>query len=157
MASRGSRPGPIPYNLSPKTDYSSFCLLPRQLLGISRRIEQRAHRSRIGHAKLDHPAGLVWLGVNQRRLAVEPRVDLDDFAGDRAEQLAHGLDGLDRAERRMRGELRALLGKLEIDDIAEFTLRVVGDSDGKNGRVGSGFYVFVVGRVAEIGWNGRHC
>src|SRR6185312_4670420 len=69
---------------------------------------------------------------------------------------AHRLHRLDRAERRVGGELRALLRKLEVDDVAELALRVVGDADREHAGVGGRLHVLVVGRVAEVSGDGRH-
>ena len=62
-------------------------------------------------------------------LSLSAGVDLDDLACHRRVQLGHGLHRLDRAERLARFSVRADLRQLDVDDVAELLLGVVGDAD----------------------------
>jgi hypothetical protein len=56
----------------------------------------------------------------------------------------------------VRVELLAGGRELEVDDVAELALRVVGDADGDHRGVGGLLHVLVIGGVEEILRNGRH-
>ncbi len=75
------------------------------------------------------------LAVDRFGLLGERAVDLGDLAADRRVQLRHRLDRLDRAEHVALGQLPADLRQLEVHDVAELLLRVVGDA---HARVAAG-------------------
>ena len=97
-------------------------------IGVLRGVEQRAGLAGLGELEHDHPAA-VRIGVDRLRLVLQRGVDLDDFAGDRRVQLRDRLDRFDGAERLALLERGADLRQLDVDDVAELLLRVVGDAD----------------------------
>ena len=60
--------------------------------------------------------------------SVKGLVDLNDRTGDGAHQVAGGLDALHGAEIVLGGDLVIYLGHIDIDDIAQALLCVVGDT-----------------------------
>ena len=115
---------------------------------ILRGVEQRAGFAGVRQLHDDHPAA-VGILVDGFRLVLERRVHLDDFAGHRRVELGHGLHRLDRAERLPLLQLRADLRQLDVHDVAELLLRVVGDAD--LAAVAGELDPLVVFRVFEAG------
>ena len=78
-----------------------------------------------------------------------PEFHFSHLTAHRTVQLGHGLHGLDRPEDLTSLQCAADSGKLQVDDIAELLLRVVGDADP---RVASGgAHPFVILRVFKSG------
>src|SRR5476651_375628 len=95
---------------------------------VLRGVEERAGFARDGQFDHDHPAVMRVL-VDRLRLVLERRVDLEDLAGDRRVEFGDRLHRFDRAEGLPLLHLRPDLGQLDIDDVAELLLGVVGDAD----------------------------
>ena len=76
-------------------------------------------------------------------------VDGDDLAGERCDQVGDRLHGLDLAVRLVLRDLRALLGRLEVDEVAE---RVGGEPrDPERRLVALDARPVVLGVVAQVG------
>ena len=80
----------------------------------------------------------------------ERLVDLDHFARNRRVDIRHGFHGLDRAERSALLDACADLRQIDVDDIAEFLLRVIGDADGADVAFDRDPLVFL--RVPKVFW-----
>src|SRR6185312_15771673 len=96
---------------------------------VSLLVHQVVHLLGIAYAQLHEPAIAHRVAVDAPGLAGELAVDGDDFARERREDLARRLDRFDH--RRLLALLHAPadLRQLDIDDVAELALRVVGDAD----------------------------
>src|SRR5438132_14099216 len=103
-------------------------LLADRLLVILR-LEQPRLLGCITHPDPDHPARSIRIRVHERGLLVEAGIHLGDLAADRTEQLGHGFHRLDRSEHVVLLEFRADRGKLDVHDVTELALGVVGYSD----------------------------
>jgi hypothetical protein len=77
-------------------------------------------------------------------------VDLGHFPAHRTEQLGHGFHGLDRAEDVALLQRPTDLRQLEVDDVAQLFLRILGDADARVGAVEAN--PLVVFRVLQIRW-----
>lgn len=67
--------------------------------------------------------------VDGAGLLLEAEVDLGDLAADGRVDVGGALDGLDGADGVALGDLRALLGELDVDDVAQGVGGVLGDAD----------------------------
>src|SRR5207249_1407355 len=76
----------------------------------------------------DHPAAMR-IGVDGFRLPLQHAVDLDDFAADRRVHLRDRLDRLDGSERLALLQRGPDFGQLDVYDVAELLLRIIGNSD----------------------------
>src|SRR5450759_5215357 len=99
------------------------------MLSVGVGLHQGIDLRRVARLDLDHPARAVGIGVHQRGLLVEPLVDRDDLARDWREQLGHRLHRFDRPEHIVLAEFRPDFRQLDVDNIAELALGVVGDAD----------------------------
>src|SRR6185312_12376389 len=113
------------------------------------RVEQRLLLAVVLELELDHPAVAVGRRVDECRFLVEAVIDRDDFARQRRIQLGDGLHRFDGAEHVVLVERRADLRQLDEHDVAELTLRVVGDAD-RHHAVAGGLHVFVVFCIEQI-------
>jgi hypothetical protein len=84
----------------------------------------------IGKAQLEEPALAHRVGIDLCRVAGECVIDLGDLSGDRRIDLARRLDRFDDGGLLAPLDPPADFGQLDIDNIAELRLRVVGDADG---------------------------
>jgi|SRR5689334_1117049 len=125
------------------------------MLPIRARIHQRVDLASIARLDANHPTGTVRIGVYQRGLLVEPIVDGDDFAGDRRKQLRDGFHGLDGPEHIVLVELRSDLRKLDVNDVAQLSLSIVGDAD-LGGAVFTLAHELVLFGVTEVARDVRH-
>jgi hypothetical protein len=105
-------------------------LLLYQLL-VASGVQQLADLATVRWLDADHPSLAEGILVHLLRGVDEGVVALDDLAGDRREELAHRLGGLDHAERLSRLDLVAHLGQLHVDHVAELVLGEGGDADGQ--------------------------
>src|SRR6185312_2647183 len=96
---------------------------------VSLLVHQVVHLLGIAYAQLHEPSIAHRVAVDAPGLAGELAVDGDDFARQRREDLTRRLDRFDH--RRLLALLHAPadLRQLDIDDVAELALRVVGDAD----------------------------
>src|SRR5256884_1777107 len=108
------------------------------------------------HLQLDHPSRAVGIAVHERRIAFEGRVHFGDRARHRRVQLRHGLHRLDGAEYVPSPEGRAHLGEVDVDDVAELSLGVVGDADMHDRTLARTFDVLMIFAVTQVGRNVRH-
>ena len=76
----------------------SYSPCSRQERLVRRRVEQSVQLLGVAERHLDHPALVVGIFVDVFGRVRERRVDLDDLAGDRREQVGDGLDRFDRPE-----------------------------------------------------------
>src|SRR6266576_136178 len=129
-------------------------LLP-DMLGVGVRLHQPIDLRRAAWPDLDHPARPIRIGVDQSRLLVEAFVDRHDLASDRREQLRHRFHGFDRAEHVVLAEFRSDFRQLDVNDVAELALRVVGDAD-LRGAILTLADVLVLFGVLEIVRDVRH-
>src|ERR1041385_6632771 len=131
------------------TSFSNVLLVPlagQQLLDVRR----------VLHLQLDHPPRAVGIAVHERRIAFERRVHFGDRAGHRRVQIRHGFHRLDRAEHVPPPERRAYLGEVDVDDVAELSLRVIGDADVHDRTVARAFDILMIFTVTQIGRDVRH-
>ncbi len=119
---------------------------PEELLGLALILE----------AEADHPAVAVRIGVHESGLLVEALVDGDDFAAQGGEELRDGLHRLDRAEDVHAPEGVADLRQLDVHDVAELSLRVVGDPDLHDVRLVGALDVLVLFAVQQVAGNVAH-
>src|SRR2546425_12186176 len=104
----------------------------------------------------DHPALAVGIAVDERGVAFQRRVDRRHCAGEGGVQLRDRLHGLDRPEHIHPPERGSQLRQVHVDDIAQFSLRVIGNPD-LHDRLVVGFLdVLVLFGVAQIGRRLRH-
>src|SRR5439155_25382402 len=106
--------------------------------------------------ELHHPPVAVRFAVHELWLFLQPPVHLDDLTGERREQLGYGFHSLDRSEDVVLLEFRSERRELEVDDVAELTLRVVRDPDRHDLGVFREPYILVVFRVEKILGNLSH-
>src|SRR5258706_6428423 len=118
--------------------------------------EQPLQFFRVLALHLDHPTFAVGIAVHERRISLERLIGFDDRAGDRAVQLRHRLDRLDRAEDVVLLELRRRLGQLDEDDVAQLALCIVRDADLYDLRVGALSHPLMVLRKAEFFGDAGH-
>ena len=72
---------------------------------------------------------MVRILVHDRRMVLELAVDGGDGPAQRRDQLGHGADGLELAERLALLDLVANVRKLDRDHLSELLLPVVGDAE----------------------------
>ena len=112
------------------------------------RTEQAVDLTRIGHLDHTEPALAIRVVVDPLGGVSQVGVHVDDDAADGRVDVGHRLGGLDLAER-LAGLHRGTSGRhLDVHDVAERVLRVVGDADA--GARTLDLDPFVVGRVAEV-------
>lgn len=74
--------------------------------------------------------------VDGTGLLLEAEVDLGNLAGDGGVDVGGALDGLDGADGVALGDLCALLGELDVNDVAQLLGRVLGNADDAGFLVG---------------------
>src|SRR5579862_881919 len=125
----------------------SFADVSRVVLGAQQTVAGSRWR---GGLDLDHPPVAIRVCVDQGGLFVESRIDREHGAGDRRHEIGDRLHGLDGAEHLVRAQMRADFRQLHEHDVAQLTLRVVGDANpGGLGAVDAN--VFVIFRVEQVG------
>jgi hypothetical protein len=78
----------------------------------------------------DHdPPPLMRRLIDQLRVGFELSIDFDDLPAERGIDGGDGLDRLDRGELLHLFDFGADLGQLDVDDVAQFVLGVMGDAD----------------------------
>ena len=138
------------------TQRVSFTLqLRADVLRVRLRLQQPVDLRRIARLDPNHPARPVGIGIDQCRLLVESLVDGDDLAANGGEELRYRLHGLDGPEHVVLAEGGPDLGQLDIYDIAELALRVVGDAD-LDGAVLRLADVLMFLGVLQIAWDVCH-
>src|SRR6185437_15240601 len=94
-------------------------------------VEECVEFAGIGELDLDNP-GVVRGGVDLVGLGLESLIDGGDGAGDGRVEVADGLDAFDGAEGLAGGDGVAYFRGIDVDDVAEGVLRVIGDADGSD-------------------------
>src|SRR6185437_3365695 len=93
------------------------------------RTEQRIHFVRIGELDHEQPAIAERVLVDGFRFVGEPFVHLDHFTADRRIDIRRGLHRLDHRATSAGFDLVTHLGQLDIDEVAQQTLGVIGNAD----------------------------
>ena len=88
----------------------------------SRVHQARARTGLVGQFHLHHPAAAEGIRIDLGRVVDQRVVDLDDLARNGRVNVRGCLDGLDDAVGLAGGDLRADLGELDVDDVAELGL-----------------------------------
>ena len=99
----------------------------RDALLVRRGVHQRTRH--VGNLDLHQPSAFKRRFVDRTRRIVQRFVDFDDGAGNRRVHVRSRLDGFDDAERLGRFHLGADFREFDVDDVAQFRLRVVGDAN----------------------------
>src|SRR6185437_5606666 len=95
------------------------------------------------------------IAIHDRRLAIQSGIHFRDLTSERGEKLRNSLHRLDRPEHVVPREGRTNLRQLEIDDVAELALSVVGDAD-LDDAVAAIANVFMLSRVKQVAGNVGH-
>src|SRR5581483_5121379 len=93
----------------------------------------------------------VRVGVHKFALSFQGGVDFDDFAWNGRIKVADGFHRFDGSETAALLQHSAGFGQIEVNDVAEFALRVVGNADG--GDIAFQFQPFVRGCVQPVSWD----
>ena len=101
-----------------------------QGFGVRVRIQQLVELIGVGQFDHVHPAVAVGIFVDGFRLVRQRRVDLDDGAADRAVDVGGGLHRLDDRDLLVGLGGRADFGQLDVDQVTQQALGVVGNTDG---------------------------
>ena len=125
---------------------AGFLLLGGDELLVGLRREEALKFAGIAQAHLEEPAAAVRLLVDQLRIVDRLLVHFDQLAADRREEVGDGLHRLYLSHLLVLGNLRAGGGQVEVDDVAELILSVVGDTDLRRAFVGA--HPFVLFGVA---------
>src|SRR5258708_8032186 len=113
-------------------------------------VHQTGNLGGIGELNFDQPRGAVRIGVNEFWRGRQRGIRFDHVSRHGSENFADRLNGFDGAEKFSGGYLFANRGKLDKNNIAEFVLRVIGDSD-RAGFAGH-FDPLVVFGVTIVAW-----
>ena len=104
---------------------------------IGRAVHEPVRLFRVVEAHPDQPAPLVRRLVDQSGTSVRIVVRLHNLAVDRGDEIFGRLGRLDQAKRLVPRQVVTGIGQLQVDDVAELLLRVVGDSDRRDVAVDS--------------------
>src|ERR1044072_2232859 len=100
----------------------TLLLFEKRLVG--GHVEEPVGLGRIAEPDLDEPPLAVRVVVDLLRLIEDDLVHLDDLTRERGDEIGDGLHRFDLAVAFVGGDRRPLLGRLEMDELAERVLRV---------------------------------
>src|SRR3954468_24807504 len=89
--------------------------------------EQILEHARIRDLELHHPAATVGIPIDDAGVVIQRGIHFNDLPGNRTVELRYSLDRFDLAEALMGLEPVAWFGKSDEDDVAQFTLGIVGN------------------------------
>src|SRR5436190_6073849 len=118
--------------------------------------QQLVELFRTFHPEPDHPALAVGVAVHEGRVICQCRVDLGDRAGERGKELRDRLHRFDRPEHVHARERRPDLGEVDVHDVAQLALCIIGDPDLHDRRVVGLLDVLVLFGVAQVRRRFRH-
>src|SRR2546430_596893 len=104
----------------------------------------------------NHPALAVGVAVHEGRVTFQRRVDLGDRAGEGGKELRDGLHRFDRPEHVHARQRRPDLGEVDVHDVAQLALGIIGDADLHDRLVVGLLDVLVLFGVAQIRRRFRH-
>ena len=118
-------------------------------------IQQAADGARIGEAQGEDPAVLIGALVDRLRRIGKCHVDVHHLTGQGGVDVGRRLHGLDHGKRLAGIHLPPDLGGLDIDDVAQGLLGMVGDADG-GGAVAMDLHPLVGLGVTQVGRGCAH-
>src|ERR1019366_384137 len=117
--------------------------------------EKTVYIDRVIYLDLDEPGCAVRVFVQLFGCGDQRFIGFNHLAAHGCIDIGHGFDGFHRAEALAGFELRAGLWQIDVDDVAEFMLRMIGDPEG--GGVALEKYPFMLSGVAEVLGKSHFC
>ena len=111
-------------------------------------IHQAGDIRHVFNAEFENPAFAVGVGIDERGIAFDIRISLDDLAADGGVDVASSFDGFDDGARIAGIDGAAVGGQLDEDDVGEFFLSVIRNAHG--GDVALKANPFVGRAIAEV-------
>src|SRR5450759_52886 len=155
ITSNSSSTEPIPSAASIRDRSSGVCgpyTMGSALRGeclVCGRVEEVLKLGAVREPDPQHPAGAIWVAVDDLGRREEARVPFENLPGHGREEVADGLHGLHDAERRELREHATGLGQFDEDDVTKLVGGMLGDPDRRNVPLDAD--PLMLFRVAKIG------